>query len=214
MKILTECLNIIQYRDNKDLNNFIDNDDKAMLNNKRVYTASIIDWGKTMAISNQYIQKNLLNLNQNIQVWSNDDADCPSAFDIANNSPGFDLLMLKDGKYYKIQSKLRQVKGKTDFSQQTHFETTRRNSIKNKDKNSTGHICYSSDEFDYVMVSLINVKNGIIDTKRDINKWSFSFIPVSSLLQKGNDTLCETKIKSNVLKKYQIENNDFTSINF
>ena len=30
---------------------------------------------------------------------------------------------------------------------------------KNKDKNHTGHICYSLDEFDFVMISLINDRN-------------------------------------------------------
>ena len=29
-------------------------------------------------------------MNKNIQVWSNDDKDCPNIFDISNNSPGFD----------------------------------------------------------------------------------------------------------------------------
>ena len=58
------------------------------------------------------------------------DEDCPE-ISTGNNSPGFDILAIKsNGKICRIQSKLRQVKGVTDFSQQTHFETTRRHSKK------------------------------------------------------------------------------------
>ena len=33
-----------------------------------------------------------------------------------------------------------------------HFETTRRNSKKNADTNSTGHVAYTVDEFDMVVI--------------------------------------------------------------
>ena len=132
-----------------------------LVNNKIIQSMSIIDWGKAMARANEYIQKNLLKY-CGIEVYdpSLDDISS-SSINIDNNSPGFDLVVKNNkGEFKRIQSKLRQVKGCTDFSQQTHFETTRRNSKKNKDKSSsdTGHVAYGVDEFDYVMVSLVNVR--------------------------------------------------------
>ena len=121
-----------------------------------------MDWGKTIAISNQYIQRNILKHKLEpfgFRVYSTDDIDLPDLpeINISNNSPGFDLLIVSpEGKNIRIQSKLRQVKGITDYSQQIHFETTRRNSKKNENQNHTGHVCYSLDEFDYVMISLVN----------------------------------------------------------
>ena len=38
----------------------IEEDDKILLENKRIINMSRIDWGKTISISNQYIQRNIL----------------------------------------------------------------------------------------------------------------------------------------------------------
>ena len=108
-----------------DYMNVIEDDDKLMLQNGRVKNMSVIDWGKTMAISNQYIHKALLQncLGPEFKVYSTDDDDFPTDLDIKNNSPGFDLVIrLPNGTYKTIQSKLRQVDGLTDTSRQTHFE--------------------------------------------------------------------------------------------
>jgi len=92
------------------------------------------------------------------KVYSTDDIEIPF-INIKNNYPGFDLLIITpENKHIKVQSKLRQVKGIYDYSQQVHFEITRRNSEKNKDKNHTGHIYYSLNEFDFVIITLINNK--------------------------------------------------------
>ena len=97
---------------------------------------------------------------------------------------------------------MRQVKGKDDFSQQTHFETTRRHSKKNEGVSSdSGHVAYSADEFDYVMVTLINVRENL-EKRNDINLWSFSIIPINELVnaEKG---CCLTHIPAKILEKYK-----------
>ena len=181
--IKTEELSITKNID-LDIMEIIDDEDKELLLNKRIQNMSRMDWAKTMAISNQYIHKNILQHKLSkfgYKIYTSDDDDFPKNIDKTNNSPGFDIIVINpDGKIYKIQSKLRQVKGNTDYSQQLHFETTRRNSEKNKDKNHTGHVCYSLDEFDYVMVSIINDKQNREKIK-DCNLWTFCIIPISDL---------------------------------
>ena len=187
-----------------DYNDCIEEEDRLLLNNKRIMNMTTIDWGKCISISNQYIQRNLLRLNKNIEVYSTDDEKCPTVFDTKNNSPGFDLIIKDKDKYYRVQSKLRQVKGKTHYSTSVHFETTRRHSSKNK----TGHITYSIDEFDYVLVSLILRSN---NSRNDINKWRFSLIPIH-ILRDGENNYCVSSIPSKVLSDYKIEN--FTELTF
>jgi hypothetical protein len=161
-----------------------------------------IDWGRTMAISNQYIQRNILRYMlepYNYKVYTTNDKLENIAIDIKNNSPGFDLVIVSpDNKIIRVQSKLRQVKGLYDYSQQIHFETTRRNSNKNKNKNHTGHICYSTNEFDFVMVSLINDKINR-DKIKNCNLWTFCLISMKELIDFKHNC-CYSHIKSAVLK--------------
>lgn len=51
---------------------------------------------------------------------------------------------------------------------------------KNKDKNHTEHICYSLDEFDLVMISLINDKLNR-DKIKNCNLWTYSLISIKEL---------------------------------
>jgi len=176
---------------------------RAILENQITRTSSIIDFGKMVALTNEFIQKDLLN-SVGIKAYDpKNDPDCPT-IDVKNNSPGFDILAINPdtGKSVRIQTKLRQVKGNTDFSTQTHFETTRRHSKKNEGAASdSGHVAYSHDEFDFVLVSLINVKNDM--SKRcNVDKWSFSLIPVNALIDK-NKGCCYTHIPARVLAKYE-----------
>jgi transcription elongation factor Elf1 len=187
---------------NKKIMNVIEDIDRKLLENDRIANMSRIDWGKTMAVSNQFIQRNILRYMlepYGYSVYSTDDADMPS-IDIANNSPGFDLIIVTPpGKHIRVQSKLRQVKGINDYSQQIHFETTRRNSEKNKDKNHTGHICYSLDEFDLVMVSLVNDR---LDRNKikNCDLWSYSLIPIKEL-EDAEHKCCYSHIKPEILEK-------------
>lgn len=181
-------------------------DARLLIENGIIQSMTVIDWGKALARANEIIQKDLL-CHCGIEAYDPElDENCPT-IETKNNSPGFDILAIHPttGQPLRIQSKLRQVKGATDFSQQTHFETTRRHSDKNKGTSSdTGHVAYSTDEFDYVMVTLVNVgKDGKLRENRNtIDKWSFSIIPISELV--NNDKgCCVTSISSKLLKKYQ-----------
>ena len=187
----------------------IEEEDRNLLLNKRISGMSRIDWGKTMAVSNQYIQRNILRYMlapYGYSVFSTDDDDLPQ-IDTTNNSPGFDLVILTpEGKHIRVQSKLRQVQGKHDYSQQIHFETTRRNSEKNKDKNHTGHVCYSLDEFDLVMISLVNDRENRGKIK-NCDMWSYSLIPISELEDKEHNC-CYSHISPEILKKNIIKIED------
>lgn len=190
---------------NTSLMNVINIYAKQLIENPIVQNMSVIDWGKAMARCNEIIHKDILK-HSGIDAYDPEiDEDCPS-IDVKNNSPGFDIVAKRsDGTLVRIQSKLRQVRGKTDFSQQLHFETTRRHSKKNAGASSdSGHVAYGCDEFDYVMVSLVNVgKHGDNrENRNSIDNWSFTLIPVSELINKEKQC-CVTHIPSALLKKYE-----------
>jgi len=155
-----------------------------LLENNRIANMSRIDWGKTMAVSNQYIQRNILRYmleKFGYYIYSTDDIEINHLIN-KNNSSGYDLLIITPtNKNIRIQSKLRQVNGNEDYSHQIHFETTRRNCEKNK--NHTGHICYSLDEFDFVMVSMVNDKYNRNKIK-NCNLWSYSLISIKEIEDK------------------------------
>ena len=184
------------------LNMAINKHSVDLLTNPIIDEMSIIDWGKANARNNEIIQKDILRYVGIDAFDPQKDSDCPN-IDIKNNSPGFDILVRNhEGKLCRVQSKLRQVKGKTDFSQQTHFETTRRHSKKNEGVNSnSGHVAYAADEFDYVMVSLINVREGL-EKRSNVSSWSFAIIPISALISEETGC-CVTHISAKVLQQYK-----------
>jgi len=193
-----------------DIMSIIDSSDRALLENKRIQEMSVIDWGKSMAVSNQYIHQAILNriLPEGFRAFTADDADLPEEVKTANNCSGFDIIIRAlDGTLKRVQSKLRQVKGQTDWSQQTHFETTRRDCDKNKDRKHTGHVCYALDEFDYAMVSLVNVAKDL-SNRNNCNLWSFAFIPISDLEDKERKC-CKSHIPADVLKKRLLTSSEF-----
>ena len=180
---------------------------KRLIENEIIQSMTVIEWGKAMARCNEIIQKEIL---KNIGIEAYDpetDLDCPET-NTTNNSPGFDYIARNSkGIMSRIQSKLRQVKGVTDFSNQTHFETTRRHSKKNEGNASdSGHVAYGCNEFDYVMVSLVNVgKDGKNRTNRNnVDNWSFSLIPVEVLIDKERGC-CFGKISSKILDQYKFD---------
>jgi len=192
-----------------DIMTIIEPEDRFLLENKRISTMSKNDWGKTMAVSNQYIQRNLLRhlLEQyHYRIYCVDDADFPKEISVYNNATGFDLVIISPlNRIFRIQSKLRQVNGLCNFSQRIHFETTRRNSRKNKEKSHTGHVCYSVNEFDFVMISLVNERKGR-DVIQNCNEWSFSFIPIHELID-NTKQCCISTIPATLLSKYTIHYN-------
>jgi hypothetical protein len=199
-----------------DIMEIINKEDKELLFNKRILSLKRIDWGKIVGQINQYIQKNILEYmlkDYGYSVYTSDNNDLPGIIDVKNNSPGFDIIIVSpENKIFKIQSKLRQVNGLTDYSQQIHFETTRRNSKKNEYRNHTGHICYSLDEFDFVFVSLINDKHNRINKIKNCNLWSYTLIPIKCLKDEKKNC-CVSKISPDILEKNIIKlNHDIRSI--
>ena len=196
-----------------DKNVLIEQCDLNLISNPRIMNMSVIDWGKTMAISNEWILKSLMNKLGGIQTVHTDECVKGSEglhlleqnnIDISNNGAGFDCLVLAGG--FRVQCKLRQFKGKTPYSTQLHFENTRRKSAKNEGTASdSGHVRYSDNEFDFVLVSLVD---GYKDKSRraDLNKWSFSLIPVEDLKDPNAPGFCVSHIPASVLDKNKLEN--------
>ena len=196
-----------------DKNNLITEKDVFnMVNNKFIANMSPIDWGKTMAIANEYICRDLMTSLGGTKVIHTDECIEGSEggmllerlnIDISNNGSGFDTIVLFNGK--RIQCKIRQVKGKTPYSRSVMFDNTRRPKGKNKgDEGETGHVRYSIGEFDYVLVSLIeSYKDKSVRT--DLNKWNFSFVPISDLVDPNMPGFCSKTIPASVLEKNKLE---------
>ena len=105
---------------------------RGLIGNRIIQKMRVGDWGKAVATCNEIIQKDILK-SIGIEAYHPEtDEDCPE-ISTANNSPGFDILAKNsNSKMCRIQSKLREVKGVTDFSRQTQIETTRRPIKKNE----------------------------------------------------------------------------------
>ena len=147
------------------------------------------EFGKLMGIATEYkyIDDMIKNFT-NIKIIE-EDRD--------GNESGYDK---KTENGLRIQVKFRQTRGKTLFSQQVHFENTRRKSTLNEGAASlTGHVAYRIDEFDCVLVILCSssVNNPI--EMRDSKNWKLSCINVKDLENKDNPGFCDTKIKSDLL---------------
>lgn len=155
-------------------------DMKYLLEHPLIKNLEPIDWGRSVAPFNEMIIKDLLKDEHIAETKA--------------TTSGYDL-MIND---QKIQCKLRQVNGKTPFSKNVYLETTRRHCNKNVDKVSRGHVCYSSDEFDYVFITLVH------DGKRDIKDWYASMVPVYEL--EDNNGNLKTSVSSDLLKKYELKN--------
>ena len=193
----------------------VDKDVFNMVGNKFIANMSFIDWGKTMAIANEYICKDLMTSLGGTKVIHTDECVEGSEggmllekmnIDTSNNGSGFDTIVLSNGK--TIQCKIRQVKGKTPYSTSVLFDNTRRPKGKNEgDEGETGHVRYSIDEFDYVLVSLIeSYKDKSVRT--DLNKWNFSFVPISDLVDPNMPGFCLPSIPAKVLEKNKLETDD------
>ena len=144
-----------------------------------------IDFGKFMAIPNENYMERKLNNELGIQTIETT---------TYNNRPGYDILTMNG---LRIQAKFRQWSGKNPYSRQQHFETTRRHSTKNLNAGATGHITYSDDEFDCVLVTLCPVDN----MKRSPRHWSFSCVPTEKLKNKDNEGYLISKLPSKLLEE-------------
>ena len=116
---------------------------------------------------------------------------------------GYDLLT---EKYNRVQVKYRYVNGKTPFSKQLHFETTRRNSKKNEGVASkSGHVSYSIDEFDYVASVIVHGAKDMtpIQYLNSLNDAKILLIKVSELEDPERKGCCLNSIPSKVLQNNQ-----------
>ena len=76
-----------------------------------------------------------------------------------------------------------------------HFETTRRNSKKNEQTNSTGHVAYSKGEFDMVAIFKPSSSFGITNS-------TIRCIPVSALINPSKPEQLVTRINAPIRKIY------------
>ncbi len=79
-----------------------------------------------------------------------------------------------------------------------HFETTRRNSKKNADTNSTGHVAYRKDEFDMVSIFKPSSSFGITGS-------IIRCIPITALINPDKPDQLVTNISRTIRKVYDNE---------
>jgi hypothetical protein len=79
-----------------------------------------------------------------------------------------------------------------------HFETTRRNSVKNADTNGTGHVAYRKDEFDMVAIFKPSPTFGITGS-------TIRCIPVSALINPSKPDQLITNIPMTIRRIYDNE---------
>jgi hypothetical protein len=76
-----------------------------------------------------------------------------------------------------------------------HFETTRRNSAKNAETNSTGHVAYRKDEFDVLAIFKPGPHFGITGS-------IIRVIPVTALINPSKPDQLVTSISNSIRKEY------------
>jgi hypothetical protein len=91
------------------------------------------------------------------------------------------------------------VRNQIKFRMDTwHFETTRRNSQKNADTNSTGHVAYKKDEFDMVAIFRPSPTFGITGS-------TIRCIPVDALVNPKKPDQLVTNISAAIRKTYDCD---------
>lgn len=121
-------------------------------------------------------------------------------FNYGNNGPGFDRLHFPTKK--RIQIKFRQTKGTTPYSRQLDIETTRRKSNKNINKSETGHVSYSTDEFDYILF----VISHNLDGRPHFKNWNYSLVPATELEDVNKKGNLVTKVHPALLSENKCDN--------
>ena len=79
-----------------------------------------------------------------------------------------------------------------------HFETTRRNSKKNEETNSTGHVAYKKDEFDMLAIFKPSSTFGITGS-------TIRCIPVSALINPNKPDQLVPNINASIRKVYDCD---------
>ena len=148
------------------------------------------DLGKLRADAAEYFIRDWINENTALRVIRRNDLHLHPDFPFQPEDPnesGYDLL---SSTGLKIQAKYRQG--------DLHLETTRRNSKKNKnDSSSTGHVAYSANEFDVLVI--VQPSKEVSD---DCTKVEYLAIPTSALKRENSDFLV-TRVDAKTHKKYK-----------
>jgi len=176
----------------------------SMLDNSFIQSLSPLEYGKAIQTAVEQYVTNTINstANETLLIDVSKDNELIVEYNYGNNGPGFDRLHLPSKK--RIQIKLRQVDGKTPYSRQVHFENTRRHSAKNKNKSAeSGLVRYSVSEFDYVLVVLCHIVDGV---RIYYTNWSYSLVPSSELEDVNNEGYCVSHIPSSLLLENKYDN--------
>lgn len=107
------------------------------------------------------------------------------------NQSGFDIV-----GWNKITNTIKKIQVKYRSST-IYLETTRRNSQKNADKNASGHISYSSNEFDFLVV----VKSSFDDIIYLDS--SMTIFPVNSLVNKKDTRILVNYVSQKTVQTHQ-----------
>lgn len=175
-----------------------------VLNNRFFNSLSPIEYGKAVQSAAESFVSYEINkiLGAELLIDVSQNPDLVLEFEYSNNGPGFDRLLVT--KKLRIQIKFRQVDGREYYSRQVHFENTRRHSEKNKNASSeSGHVRYSNNEFDYVIVILCHIKNGV---RQNCENWSYSLISSSQLEDPKVAGYCMKHIPSTLLYENRCDN--------
>lgn len=185
-------------------NTFNYQDVKSFLDNRYINSLSCLEYGKAVqSAAEEYVTYNLNKfLGDELLIDVSKNPDLILEYNYSNNGPGFDRIYVVTKK--RIQIKFRQVDGKEYYSRQIHFENTRRHSTKNKNSSAeSGLVRYSVDEFDYVLVILCHIKNGI---RTNCEDWSYSLISSSQLEDVNNKGYCVKHIPSSIIFENKCDN--------
>ena len=157
------------------MKNLVEYQQKAM--KRLMKEGNLRDLGKMFGDANEDVQCDWIAKNTSLTALPRSD------FDNDPDASGFDLMTTD--KKMKIQSKIR--------VNSIHLEQTRRKSQKNiGDASSTGHVSYSTGEFDVLLVSRplgnkATKRDNFVDTSRSIDeydkveKWDMIAIPAKEL---------------------------------
>lgn len=149
-----------------------------------------------------YVNERLRNAGSNVRIDT--DLNRPDS----NNDAGYDAELYdinNPEKRVRVQIKFRNQPSKYPTSGSLHFETTRRNSEKNSGKKSdTGHVAYSAEEFDVVLVFICHTQSnctGPDNDREDFDNWHLCAIDVDWVRDPETPDICQTTIPSSALQR-------------
>jgi len=150
------------------------------------------DIGKVLAQATELVGVEILN---NLSKRTNKIV-VGKSYDCITEDPETDLKIKKPEVRTQIKFRM------SDW----HFETTRRNSQKNAETNSTGHVAYRKEEFDMVAIFTPSVTFGISGSK-------LRCIPAYALINPEKPDQIVTRISSNIRKIYDNDEKTIEVIN-